>query len=292
MSFLRLHIEQPHAPTEMIEVESEQVLIGSAAHCDVRLPPDHARPEHVRLYLGAGGALWARTLDFHPHPSLNGVPFEDAPVADGSVIAIGAVRVHVAMADDAAVLAARPLERKSNPVVVLGGLAAIAVLASSAAVSALQAKPPESRGVPPALFAKMATPCPRSEPRQALSSAGEKLTLARSKRERRPFSPGDGVAAVPLFETAAACFSAGGDEKASKESLQAADALRVEIERDYRTHQVRLDHAIGVDDATTALQEMDVLLALTAGQTGTYVTWLTVNHRRLKLQSDQAKKEK
>ena len=49
MSVLRFEIRYPNGHREAAVVEGERALIGSASHCDVRLPMDAAAYEHVLI---------------------------------------------------------------------------------------------------------------------------------------------------------------------------------------------------------------------------------------------------
>jgi hypothetical protein len=93
----------------------------------------------------------------------------------------------------------------------------------------------------------------------------------------------DGVAAVPLFETAAACYRAGGETKSAEDAASAGKELRDDVGEDYRTHQVRLEHALAVNDWPTVQKEVRVMLAFTEGKQGDYVTWLSNLDRKLQL---------
>lgn len=113
--------------------------------------------------------------------------------------------------------------------------------------------------------------------------ASDKLALASSRRERRPFRVQDGVAAVPLYEAAAACFRVAEQPQQAKDAADAAHTLRTEVGQDYRTHRVRLEHALSVSDWATSHRETRVLLALTEGKQSEYTTWLSNLDRKLQL---------
>jgi len=125
---------------------------------------------------------------------------------------------------------------------------------------------------------------------QALALALEKKVVAEGKRERRPFHVQDGVAAVPLFETVSACFRVANDATSAQNASSAAAQLRAKIDEDYRAHQVRLEHALNVNDLATAQKEVSVLRAFTEGKSGPYVQWLSNLDR--KLQQKVGRKEK
>ncbi len=126
--------------------------------------------------------------------------------------------------------------------------------------------------------------CPQSAPEQALARAHEVQQVADARRERRPFHVQDGVAAVPLYELASSCYERGGDQPRKVETANAAAALRAEMQQDFRTHRVRLDHLLTIKDYVSARREVRVLLAYMDGKQGEYVTWLSNLDRKLKLQ--------
>jgi hypothetical protein len=135
----------------------------------------------------------------------------------------------------------------------------------------------------PGLWAAAAPACPQKAADQALALAREKRVLAEGKRERSPFHIQDGVAAVPLFRTAAACYRNAEDGRAANEMEAAAERLKKSLEEEYRAHQMRLEHAIEVKDLRTAQKEVKVLLAMLQGQNNPYVVWLSNLDRRLQL---------
>jgi hypothetical protein len=292
LSLIRFRVELPNGAVEELAVEGEQALVGTGAHCEIRLPMQAGQPEHV-LIRSAPGNLWARALSFQPPPLLNGSPFGDAPVMNDSILSIGPVRIRIALTeDDAGAVRVQKKKRKSNPVVIWGGLAVAFMMFAQAITNVLtpQGQIQAAPSSPPKLWEDPIKTCPRNDPRQAFALATERTALAESRRERRPFSARDGVAAVPLFEEAAACFRVAGNQEAAQRSIVAASRLRDEIDLDYRTHQVRLEHAINVNDGFSALREMEVLLALTETKTGPYVTWLSIQQRALRAQIDAPKK--
>jgi hypothetical protein len=89
------------------------------------------------------------------------------------------------------------------------------------------------------------------------------------------------VAAVPLFERAAACFTQGRQSELAEDAAAAAKELRARLADDYRVHRVRLAHAVEIGDDKAALKEVRVLRSLTEGKGGGWVEWLAAIDRRL-----------
>ena len=284
MSGLEFRIRYPDGRNEQLVVDSDRVLIGSGAHCEIRLPAAESAIEHVLVtFLGGGVFATARALS--PPPTINGSPFTQAPLLAESTLGVGQVQMMIGVVEvvENANVIKKKQERTSPMTYVL---AAIAVPLSLYIIfddppndSANKDKPKEV----PALWSTATATCPQRAADQALGLAREKRVLAEGKRERSPFKVQDGVAAVPLFRTASACYRAAEDAGASREMDAAAERLRKSLEEDYRAHQMRLEHAIEVRDLRTAQREVKVLLAMLQGQTGPYVVWLSNLDRRLAL---------
>jgi hypothetical protein len=281
---LRFQLRYPQGNTEQIHVEAERALIGSGAHCDIRLPLEDAAVEHVLVQMGAGTNVFASALSFEPPPTMNSIPFTQAPLPPESVLGVGQVQIVVQALDLApGQIAGQEKKKRTSPLVVVVLLALIGVwswiLLSDPPAEATAPKPPKEVE----LWGPAVTQCgvPRGE--QALAIAREKRAIADAKRERRPFHVQDGVAAVPLYELAAVCFKAGGDIESSNQAYAAAAALRRELSDDYRTQRVRLEHALSVNDSQSAQREVKILLMFTEGKQGDYVVWLSNLDRKLRL---------
>jgi len=299
VSFLRFQIRHPNGQVEQLQVEAERVLIGSGAHCEIRLPIDQAASESVRVQGGPGG-VYAEALSFDPPPTINNTPFSQAPLQPESILGVGKVQIYVSFGAEgggAAVVAKK--EQKSNPVLLV--LCTLAILGGSYFFifdTGDQRTSTQPKEVPDLWDAPITTCPPTGSAEQAIAIARDKENVADARRERRPFHVQDGVAAVPLYETAAACFRQGGDQASSAESWNEAVKLRKEMFDDYRTHRVRLEHALSVlrhqvppttpavgpsAAEITARKEVKTLLAFLEGRQGDYITWLSNLDRELKL---------
>jgi hypothetical protein len=288
LSGLEFRIRHPDGRTEQLVVDSDRVLIGSGAHCEIRLPATEAEVEHVLVtFLGGGVFATARALS--PPPTINGSPFTQAPLLAESMLGVGQVQMTIGVvevAENANVI--KKKQEKTSPMTYL--LAAVAVplslyiiLDDPPADTTAKDKPKDV----PALWAGAAPGCAQRAADQALALAREKRVLAEGKRERSPFHVQDGVAAVPLFRAAAVCYKNAEDAGASREMEASAERLKKALEEEYRAHQMRLEHAIEVRDLRTAQREVRVLLAMLQGQTGPYVVWLSNLDRRLALKLGQ-----
>jgi hypothetical protein len=283
VSFLKFQIRHPNGQVEHLNVEGERVMIGSGAHCEIRLPIDQSALEAVLVQQTAAG-IYAKALSFEPPPTLNNTPFSQAPVQAESVLGIGQMQIYVTISEEAGgtAIVAKEKSKTSPLTVILAGMCALAagyyVLSDGA-----QADNGQQPQQVPDLWDPATTVCPQSNPDQALARAHEVQQVAEARRERRPFHVQDGVAAVPLFELASACYTRGADQARSTEMANAAAALRHEMQQDFRTHRVRLDHVLTIKDWVAARREVHVLLSYMDGKQGEYITWLSNLDRQLKL---------
>src|SRR6478609_5329326 len=107
---IRLHTGQ----VDQLSMEAERVLIGSGAHCEIRLPVDQARVEHVLIELAPQG-VFARALNFDPPPTINNVPFQQAPLPPGAVLGVGGCQIYVELVEGAPGTAGGP-KKKNSPI--------------------------------------------------------------------------------------------------------------------------------------------------------------------------------
>ncbi len=276
---LRFTIRQADGRVERLVVDADAALVGSGAHCEIRL--GGAAHEQLLVTM-VGDAVHVDVRALEPMPLLDGQPFRQANVRPESLLAIGAVQLMVDVRDlDGERNIVKAKSESFSAVTWLGlGLAvplALYVLFGDEFRSRREAMPEGS----PDLFDAPVAACRQTSKDEALASAFDALALARGKRERSPFAVQDGVAAVPLFERAGACFAHGGQSSLAEESNGAARDLRTRLMDDYRVHRVRLEHAVDVGDDKTALKEVRVLRNLTEGKSGAWVDWLASVERRL-----------
>lgn len=280
---LSFRVQLPDGGPQQLLVDSDRVLIGSGAHCEIRLPGDQAASEHV-LITFLGGHVYAQARALQPPPMLNGAPFTEAPLLPNSVLQIGRSEITVSIveiADQASLDKSK--SEPTSPLTYLLGVLAIPLLV----FILLDEQPDDGTGgrpeqVPP-LWEAAGASCPQQAKDQALGMAYSRKVVAEGKRERSPFDVRDGVAAVPLFQQAAACYQVGGEPDTAKEMQAAADKMKKQLEEDYRAHQMRLIHSLDVKDLRTAQREVKVLLAMLQGRNDPYVQWLGNLERRLKL---------
>ncbi len=283
MSVVRFEIRYADGRKEITNVEGDRMLIGHGAHCDVRLPLDQAANEHVAVEV-VGGSVRVETMAFEPPATVNGMPFTNIPILPDVPLKIQGTRIFIALADadveGGAVVQKKKNEGTSPAMKVLG----LGVLAAGAymLLGEPQAPLPEAPAQIPALFSTAPAQCPQTSAAAAGATAEEKFDVAEGKRERSPFAPKDGVQAVALYATAAACFRVAGDAERAKDADATAAQLRDEITQDFRARRVRLEHLMAVEDYQLARNDVDVLWSLTEGKSGSWVTWLANARQTIK----------
>jgi hypothetical protein len=274
------------APRQLL-VDAERALVGSGAACEVRLAPEDAAPE--QLWLEARGEhVFAETRAAAPPVLLDGAPFAAGRLAPGSVLAIGRMKLRVRVVErHPAAPTPAPGRALVRLCTMLGGvgipLGILLVGPRSNAETWTWRESPPLWPAPPAAV------CP---PEQGAPSAlGDELRRqGELARERAPFSPGDGVAAVELLTRAAACYATAGAERHAERIGAAADRLRAELERRYHVHQVRLERALVERDRARAQTETRLLLSFSAGRQSEYSDWLATLDRQMDLQLSGARR--
>lgn len=287
MSLLKFYVRYPDGRQEEYPIDTDRALIGSGAHCEIRLPPEAAQVEHVSIQASASG-IYAQTLAFDPPPLVGGVQFTQGTLMPDTPLILGGIEILVSAVDLAPqTRIARTKQEKTSPLTLAAGALIIPLLAfvllfddETTGVG----EPPKK--VPP-LWGDPVKTCPQTGSAQALAVAQERYAIAETKRERSPFDIRDGIAAVPLYELAAVCFQSTGNKEASDEALAAAKELRDLLQRDYSTHAVWLEHTLKVQDWRAAQREVSLMIAFTEGKKGEYVTWLSNTDRYLRIKFGQ-----
>jgi hypothetical protein len=289
METIRFGVTHANGRIEELLTESAQVLVGSGAHCEIRLPIDQARVEHVLIQSTPAG-LRAIARAFDPPPRLDGAEFAQAPILGRAVLVIGETRIEVSPSTSEAARGAVPRAQASrNP-----RLLAYLALGAAGVVTMLAARGKGGDHTPepiatPALWGSTVDHCAQAAPDQALAAARARLSLAIAKQERSPFHPEDGVAAVPLYEGAAACFRVAGRDGDAAEAAGNAEHLRHTVTEEFREHRIRLRRAMALQEWPIAVHESGVLLTFLPSGGSDYATWLSNLRRKLQLQYESKK---
>jgi hypothetical protein len=303
MDGLKIKVRHVGGRTEELTVETDQVLIGSGAHCEVRLPIDQARFEHVLVRSGPAG-LFASARSIDPPPTLSGAEFTEAPILPGSVLRVSQSAIEIepiALTVDPSTAKQDAGSRNARPLVIL-----VLGIAASAAIYLARPhakKTGDEPAVIPELFGATGGTCPQTEALAAEALAQSKVSLANAKRERSPFYVQDGIGAVHLYQLAGACFRMARRYEDAEQALAAADALKETITEGFRVHRMRLKYALTSNDWEMALGQVRILRTYTSfgatddgDETGKhsddeYATWLSNLNRQIELAHSGKKKK-
>lgn len=273
------------------EIHGARVLVGSGSHCDVRLYPEDAAPEQLVLSCH-GGELRVQLLSAALSGKLDGRPLPDIAVLQpSSVLQLGQteLQARTSVSQDR-----KPGARKDDgwpPAVRALGIGLILI----GGYFALQDPPPPSaldRSLEqPPLFAKSARECPPRGDDSADFHAGRLIRDANLKSERAPYFPRDGVAAVVLYEQAAACFEQLGNTIEAKAADSSADLLRHKLADEFHVRHVRLERLLSVKKYDAAQRELRVLQDFVARSDGPYAQWLAAVQREINARFAHAPKK-
>lgn len=270
----RFRIVYPDGRQEQMLVDAERALIGSATHCEVRLPPEIAAHEHVEIFAHERAVHFATKPMARSHlPILDNVATVEGRWASGSCLRLGNIQLYVELVSLGMAKAKPPVWALlvAIPAVAI----AVTVVALTRQANAGLAPIPEA----PAILAAKSAKCPDLANEQRVAFATEKHRVAVAKRERSPFAPQEGFDAINLFEQAAVCYRAAGQAEEAASDDASADALRVKIDEDYRLRRVRLEHAYRTHQIGPAKRELSVLIPMTAHKPGPYTEWLSALDR-------------
>jgi hypothetical protein len=279
----RIVLTLPNGRREELAVDAERVLVGTGAHCEIRLPQGLAAVEQLAIEARAGAVfVEARAMD--PMPTLNGTPFTQGRLLPDAVIGIGLLSLQVQLVEmERGATTRKESSERTSPMIYVAAL-----LGFPLCFYILLHKRPETAlhmpTQPPALWAATPQACPQVEAAPALALAEQQLGAAESKEERAPFYPEDGVAAVNDFLRASTCFRTGDSADEAGDAEQAALSLKKRVADDFHIHQVRLERALSTKNYESARLEVRILRAFLGGAVSDYANWLSVLDRQIQIE--------
>jgi hypothetical protein len=305
-SSLVVAIAHPNGRREEITVDSDAAMIGSGAHCEVRLPLEQAAVEHLFVQ-ARQGAIFAEARTLSPPPTMNGLPFTHGRLLPESVVVVGQIGLSVSMLQisDEVEIGKRSTRKRNPRTYVLGAIGiplGLFYLANEYQTTDSRVALPV--GIPE-LWAPPDGACPQSAKEPALAFALDQRARADAKRERSPFAPEDGVAAVPFYERASACFKVAGRPDDERDASADATTLRRRLTDDFRLNRLRLERALLTEDWTTAHRQIRTLEAFIGRHADastklappaeavrvSFYNWLANVDRRIALKAESTKKK-
>lgn len=265
-----------------MDIDAEALLIGSGAHCDIRVGQESAAWEHIRVD-EENGALVARVIPDDALAYINGTPFREAVLQDGAQIKLEHVTItyQVRNGNDVGGAIRKGKKKETSPLAYLG-LLAIPVIG----LYILLQEPPQSTLAPPSKvpdpLGAVVKVCPIRERAGQIAFAEEKEQIAQTKRQRWRFYARDGVDAVALFEVSNACYTAAGDPRAGELDLY-AKGMRSGVEQEFHVYRLRLERALDRGDSKGALAQIRFIEGMLArvDPENEYVRWLLIVKRKL-----------
>ncbi len=291
--YLRFTIEYPDGAKRDLSVDSDNVTVGSGAHCEIRLLGDDIPVEQLKVE-ARGGGVFAEARSMTPPALVNGIPFVQGRLLPTTTLHVGAIRLRVEYAEAGErPIVSRAKEKKTNPLIwVVAGvgfpLGFYLVFTLRPQESTLGAAPP-----PPPLWAQAeGESCVHQDRAVAEAQAVSYLDQAIARRERSPFSPQDGVESVVLYARAATCFSQAQNPADAQFARSEAEHMRQASSRQFHVHQVRLERALATKEYDAAQAEARILQAFVGSGGKEYSGWLSDLQRRMKTILSSKKKKK
>jgi len=284
VAVLEISVRHADGTRQQLTVDSATALVGSGSHCEVRLPPEDAAVEQLRLSNDAAG-VFGQVRSLERNVTLNGVPFVEGRLLPGSVLAVGRVELTVAVVETLVARGQAKQKRDSSrsasyALGILGfPLGFYLLLSQSSSDAAL----PSEVEPPPLFAAASSVQCPETEHGAALAVAAEERRRAETARKRAPFSGQDAVNAVLAFRRSAACFTLADSLERAGDSVRQADALERDVQTEFHVHRVRLERALATKNYEDARTEVRLLLSYIGRHSGAYANWLSSLDRRIEL---------
>lgn len=280
MEEIRFEVRHPDGRTEHRVVQAARATVGAGAHCDVRLAPDQALPEHVLVEL-IPNAMQIQSVISSPPATLDGAPFTMKVVPDSTLLVLASTQIRVTRV----ATGVAPKQGFLN----VGTLLRIAVVALLPVAYLMLPDPSADARAPgpkdlPEIFPSATVACPRSDPEEARSVAEDQRAVAEAARERSPFAPHESITAAKAGDLAAACYRVAHDEINATESEALSKGVREATLLDVRARRVRLERLLLVNDYELAKADVAFLSAVTEGRPGPFAKWLAGVDQRIKSQ--------
>jgi hypothetical protein len=288
---LRFTVRHPSGRVERVGVDSERARVGSGAHCEIRLPPEHCPVEQLFVESRSGG-VFAEARSMNPPALVNGLAFTQGRLLPESVVHIGPLELQVE-GGQATNQPSTSKRKKSTTSPATYVAAAIGfplgtyLLMTVGPKEGLLSRPPDP---PPLWTTGGKAACPQSSPEVALAVANEELARADTKQERSPFAAKDGVASVAHYERAAACFELASAANDARSARAQAEHMRASMSQQFHIHRVRLERSLATKNYEAARTEVRILLTFLERRSGDYTNWLAALDRHIGLKFAGKKK--
>jgi hypothetical protein len=274
-----------------LDLPSDRVIVGSGAHCDVRLAPDEAALEQLVLE-ARDEQIFVEVRNLTPACRVQGALFLGGFLPQGEALVLGPLSLSAKLiAPQQAATTAQVARNQSqtHPAIQALGLVGVAVGMFYALQTTEQEKSVLATVIePPLLFAEAgAAKCPQQDAEAALSFAQQERAAGDAKAERSPFYPGDGLAAVSSYERARVCFAVAGEKRAAQEAASASERLRQQLADELHMRHVRLERFLAQNKFDDVSREVVLLAELVPDHSHPYAQWLSAVRREVAVRNNQ-----
>jgi hypothetical protein len=289
MNTLEFELKRAGAGWQRLSVDASVARVGSAAHCELRLPPGEAAAEQLVVELRNEG-VFVDVFAREPAVTLDDVPFRGGIVPAAASLCFGGIelRVQTPLRARQRVRAGTPRARHTpllyGAILLLLPLGLLLLLGAHRTASSL-----EGLDDLPALWSNEEAPaCPQKDARAAGSLAERELAEADS-RARAPYSVGDGMLAADLYRRVAACLLVAGEAERAQAAAKAAGNLAQELSTSFHAHQVAFERALAGKRYESARSHLQALLLYVGARSDAYSDSLRSLRRQIDLQLSQKK---
>jgi hypothetical protein len=273
--------------TSRYEVHTDAVLVGSGSHCDVRLLPEDAAAEQLRVEL-RGEEVYAQSLATEYDCRVDGIAFRAGALRPDARVQLGQVSIQAQLTQSHAGKQ-RGSSDGSSPAlrIVLFGAILVNlywVVQQKPAVSLLDTTIDH-----PELFGPAVHECANRADGQMAPYARRLVREANLQSERTPFYPRDGVTAVLRYEEAAVCLTRDSLIEEAQAAESAAAVLRQTLSDQFHVRHVRLERFLSIKKYDAAQREVRILQDFLDQRQGPYARWLAAVQRELNTRFASAK---
>ena len=266
----RVEVRCGRGTVNVYDIDGSEAVVGSSTDATISLPAlAELDPKHMLLVPRGKRGCWVSVAEGVRTPvKIGNDVLTNAMVPWGTDLQVGSISVRPCLSNPRG--SRTSAWRAGLFIVALGGLALAAMFfARDDAAATMQSGGARAH---PTLFGEQSN-CPSRE--DPLRSGIRAEEMARSRADRYPYDPRDGVRAVQGYRVAASCYDVAGRPSDADRTRGAAQELAGRVVADYAAARLSLANAIEAERWADVLRETRHLQLLTSHLGGhEYVEWL------------------
>lgn len=266
----RIEVRRGRGTVNLYDIDGTEAIVGSSTDATISLPRlSELDPKHMLLVPRGKRGCWVSVAESVRTPvKIGDDTLTNAMVPWGTDLQVGSIVIRPCLANSRD--SRTSAWRVGLLIAALGGLALVAM---SLVRDDAAARVENGRaGVHPTLFGEQPG-CPSHG--GSLRSGIRVEEMARSRADRYPYDPRDGVRAVRGYRVAASCYDAAGRRIDADRARVAGQELADRLITDYAAARLSLANAIEAERWADVLRETRNLQLLTSHLGGhEYVEWL------------------